>query len=102
MGDSGIVDTALLWSALLLAIGAARLVAAVRRYRAGDSALLSLAGVALVIGWITERAEPTGTVPAWLLESVTVAALLFVFGVLGLWLLRRWRAWGDEGADASL
>ena len=96
------VDTALLWSAFRLAVAAACLVVAVRRYRGGESALPPLAGVALVIGWAAERAEPSGGLPAWLLESVTVAALLFVFGVFGVGLLRRWRAWGDERVDASL
>lgn len=95
-------DTSLLWLAVSIATGTACLVVAVQRYRTGDPVITPLAGIALVIGWRTERAAPTGSLPSWLLESVTVAALLVVFGVLGVRALRRWRAWADEGRDTSL
>ena len=96
------VEASLLWLGVVGAVGAACLVVAVQRYRAGESFLTLLAGIALVIGWVAERAETGGSLPAWLLESVSVAAVLFVFGVLAVRLLRRWRAWGDEKVDASL
>jgi len=96
------VDTALLWIGAVLAVGIGAAAVAVRRDAAGERSPTPFVAVAAAVGYAAELAGANGYLGSLPANLLSAAGFLTAGALLGRNLLRRWRAWGEERADASL